>query len=213
MIKIIIAMLMPFAFADATAQAQGNKPAAPTAPTPASRPTAALAAPAAPPAGAAQQMGVPSPEVDKLYKGFEGNWKCDTTFAVNAFGPGSPEVKTSSAVKIQKMKNLNGFWYQGQYEVKKSKTVPATFKGVFFLGYEPGTKQAMVYGIDNMGGVSWGASAPGETLAFVGEGFAMGQKVKVRETMQAKGPKEVYHKYEMDMGKGFQTFGEDVCKK
>jgi hypothetical protein len=40
----------------------------------------------------------------------------------------------------------------------------------------------------------------------------MGMKMKTRETMQMKG-KEASHKLEMDMGKGFMTFGEDTCKK
>ena len=38
-------------------------------------------------------------------------------------------------------------------------------------------------------------------------------KTKVRETMVRKDPKTVEHTFELDMGKGFQPMGVDVCKK
>jgi hypothetical protein len=41
----------------------------------------------------------------------------------------------------------------------------------------------------------------------------MGKKVKTRETTTKDDPKHVTHKFEVDMGKGFQLMGEDVCKK
>ena len=41
----------------------------------------------------------------------------------------------------------------------------------------------------------------------------MGQKMKTRETMTRKSPKEVEHKFEADMGKGFQVMGTDICTK
>src|SRR5450432_4157309 len=68
-------------------------------------------APAAAPAAAAAAAGppVPSPEIDALYKGYEGSWKCDTTFVAGSMGPGSPEMKLKSDVKIKK--EMSGFWY------------------------------------------------------------------------------------------------------
>ena len=68
------------------------KPAAPVAP----------AAPAAPAAAAPMGPPKPSPELDAAYKGMEGSWKCDTTFAANAMGPGSPELKAKTTVKFKK---------------------------------------------------------------------------------------------------------------
>ncbi len=41
----------------------------------------------------------------------------------------------------------------------------------------------------------------------------MGMKTKTREIMQRKSDKEISHKFEVDMDKGFQPMGEDVCKK
>jgi hypothetical protein len=48
---------------------------------------------------------------------------------------------------------------------------------------------------------------------FVGDGMMMDMKNKVRETMTKKDAKNVEHTFEVDMGKGFQAFGTDVCKK
>jgi len=181
-----------------------GKAATPTAAAPAAAPTAA-----APPA-----MPTPSPELDTLYKGLEGSWKCDTTMAAGSVGPGSPELKVKSMVKIAKAKDLGGMWYRGEYEIKKTKTVPG-FKGTFMLGYDPMSKAALNVSYDNMGGagLATGANATGDTVTFVGESYVMGQKMKTRETMVKKGPKEVEHKFEADMGKGFQVMGLDACKK
>ena len=48
---------------------------------------------------------------------------------------------------------------------------------------------------------------------YSGEAYMMGMKMKTRETMGAKGPKEGFHKLEIDLGKGFTLMGEDNCKK
>ncbi|HXI57529.1 MAG TPA: DUF1579 family protein [Polyangia bacterium] len=202
--------LLPLAAARAEDKAPATKPA-PAAPAPAAKPAAAAPAPAATaPAAAPPAAPSPSPELEAFMKGFEGNWKCDTKFAANAFGPGSPELAVKSSVKIKK--DLNGFWYRGEYEMKKTKTTPA-MKGYFFIGYDPGTKQALITGMDTMGGLASGTgNITGDSATFVEEGFMMGQKVKSREVMEKK-DKGVTHKFELDMGKGFQPMGEDNCKK
>ena len=145
-------------------------------------------------------------------KPFEGSWKCETKFAANSFGPGSPETNAKSTVKFKK--DLDGFAYKGEYEVKKQKGFDMTMKGVLYLGFDPGSTQVLVTTADNMGGMGMGVGKiNGDTLTYTSEQYMMGMKVKSRETMSAKGPKEAFHKMEMDMGKGFMTFGEDTCKK
>jgi hypothetical protein len=205
------------AFAQAPKPAE--KPAAPTtapakappaAPAVAKPATPAAAPGAAPTAAAPPAMPTPSPELDTLYKG----WKCDTTMAAGAVGPGSPELKVKSQVKIAKAKDLGGFWYRGEYEIKKTKTVPG-FKGTFMLGYDALSKAALNVSYDNTGaaGLATGTNATGDTVTFVGDSYMMGQKMKTRETMTKKSPKEVEHKFEADLGKGFQLMGTDECKK
>jgi hypothetical protein len=187
-------------FATSLAFAQDKaKPAAPAAPGAA--PAAPGAAPMAPPK--------PSPELDAAYKGMEGNWKCDTTFAPNAMGPGSPELKVKTTIKFKK--ELGGFWYRGDYESKKTKDFPG-MQGTVYLGQDG--KQLLTTSVDAMGGTASGTGvATGDTLTFTSDGRMMGQKIKTRETIQKKGDKEVVHRFEVDMGKGFQLMGEDVCKK
>ena len=145
-------------------------------------------------------------------KGFDGSWKCETKWAAGAMGPGSPEVTGKSTVKFKK--DLDGFFYRGDYEVKKQKGVPMAFKGTFYIGYDPGSAQILVNAMDNMGGATFGTGKiEGDKVTYVSDGFAMGQKVKVREVMGKTGPKEGFHTLEMDMGKGFQPFADDRCKK
>jgi hypothetical protein len=229
-IKLVSASLS-LLFASSIAFAQAPKPAAPAAPAPApaakpaapapaagAKPAApaaapAAAAPAAPAAGAppAAPMGPPKPppELDAAYKFLDGNWKCDTTFPANAMGPGSPEMKVKTTIKFKK--DLNGFWYRGDYEAKKTKDFPG-MKGTVYLGAD--SKQLLTTNVDAMGGMASGTGAlAGDTMTFNSEGHMMGMKVKMRETMQKKSDKEVVHRFEADMGKGMQPMGEDVCKK
>jgi hypothetical protein len=222
-------LTLAFLSGSTLAFAQAPKPAEkPVAPTPAAKPAPAAAhdgtaktatppaaAPAATPTAAAPPpIPTPSPELDNLYKGLEGSWKCETTMAAGSVGPGSPELKVKSMVKIAKAKDLGGMWYRGEYEIKKTKAIPG-FKSTFMLGYDPLSKAAMNVSYDNMGGagLATGANATGDNVTFVGESYVMGQKMKTRETMTKKGPKEVEHKFEADMGKGFQVMGLDACKK
>ena len=205
----------PAAPAPAPAAAPAAKPAAPAAAAPAAAPAAkpaagapAAAAPAAPPPA----MPKPSAELAAFMKPMEGSWKCDTKFAAGAFGPGSPEVMAKSTVKFKK--EFDGMFYRGDYEIKKQKGVDMPMKGTFYLGWDPGSQQLIVTGIDSTGGMGSGAGKiTGETATYMGESYMMGMKMKTRETMGSKGPKEGFHKMEVDMGKGFMLMGEDTCKK
>ena len=119
-------------------------------------------------------------------KPFEGSWKCDTKFAAGAFGPGSPEVMAKSTVKFKK--DMNGFFYRGDYEVKKQKGVDMPMKGTFYIGFDPGAQQIIVTGVDSTGGLGVGAGKiTGDTATYTGESCMMGMKMKTRETMGMKG--------------------------
>jgi hypothetical protein len=193
------ALVMFFSVSVAQADDKAAKPAAPAGSAP-----AAAGAPAAP-------MGPPkpAPELDATFKYLEGTWKCDTTFPANAMGPGSPEMKTKTTIKFKK--DLNGFWYRGEYEAKKTKEFPG-MKGIVFFGHDG--KQLLTSSVDAMGGMASGTgTATGNTLTFIDDAYMMGTKMKMRETIEKKSDKEVLHKFESDMGKGFQPMGEDVCKK
>ena len=166
----------------------------------------------APPAASAPMAPAPTPpDVAAWLKGFEGKWKCETTFVAGSMGPGSPEMKLKGAVQMKLA--LGGKWMTGVYEVKKTKDFPGMTAN-FNVGYEPGTKQIVFTGVDSMGGVSLSMGPlSGDTAITTGEQHMMGMKMKIRETMTRKSDKEAYHKIESDMGKGFALMGEDTCKK
>lgn len=165
---------------------------------------------AMPEGGAGMPMPKPSPEWEAFSKSGEGSWKCDTTMPAGAMGPGSPEMKMQGTAKLKK--DLGGFWLVGAYEVKKSKTMPG-MKGAFSMG-SPDGKNLVSINMDSMGNTAFTSGPLGaDGGTTMGEGFMMGAKVKVRETIQRKSEKEMYHKFEIDMGKGFMVAGEDSCKK
>jgi len=156
-------------------------------------------------------MPAPSKELEAFMKGFEGSWKCESKFAAGAMGPGSPEVTTKTSVKFKK--EFGGFSWHGEYSMAKSKAMPAA-SGVLQVGYDAGSNQMTIVGYDSMGSSSFGAGPiTGDTAVVTLDAHMAGMKMKTRETMTKKGPKEVYHKYEADMGKGFQLMAEDSCKK
>ena len=198
----------PAPAAKAPAAAPAVKPAAApaaAAPAAAAPPAAAAAAPAAPP------MPAPSKELEAFMKGFEGSWKCETKFAAGAMGPGSPEATTKTTVKFKK--EYGGFGWHGSYKMAKSKLTPE-LTGELQFGFDSGSNQLTTVGYDSMGGSSLGAGPiSGDSAVTNGEGYMMGMKVKLRDTMTKKAPKEIAHKFEVDLGKGFQTLGEDTCKK
>jgi hypothetical protein len=169
---------------------------------------------AAPPAGdapAAMPAPAPSKELADYMKGFEGNWKCDTTWPAGSMGPGSPEVKAKTTVKIKK--EFGGLSWAGEYNLPKSKAMPG-MKGFLRISYDPASKLAVNSWFDSWGGAGLSAgSIKGQSVTFAGDAYGPAGKMKVRETMELRGPKEAYHKYEADMGKGFTVLGEDICKK
>jgi len=156
-------------------------------------------------------LPTPSKELEAFMKGFEGSWKCDTKFPAGSMGPGSPEATAKSTVSIKK--EFEGFSWHGQFKLAKTKVMPA-MSGVFQIGYDSGTKQATWVSYDSLGAAMMGAGPiSGASVAFTEDGYMMGMKATVRETLTKKGPKEIAHSIEIDQGKGFQLAVEDTCKK
>jgi hypothetical protein len=202
-------LVIALGFIGAGARAEDKKPAAapPTGGAAAAPPAGGAAA--APPAGGAMTPPKPAPEWEAFAKGWEGNWKCETTIPAGSMGPGSPEMKAQVTAKVKK--DLGGFWLVGNYDMKKTKTTPA-MKGTFTLG-SPDGKTLVSTNMDSMGGTAWSSGPLGaDGATTMGEGIMMGQKVKVRETTEKK-DKEIRHKAEIDAGKGFVVMYEDSCKK
>lgn len=207
-------LLSCLALGVATAHAQ-SKPAADAGATakPAAEGAGAKkpAAEAAAPAAAAEK---PAPEFTAFMKDLVGAWTCTSTFLPGAFGPGSPEVKTTSKMKFSKEAILGGFFYRGEYTVPKSKDVPMQMSGILYLGYDNAAKHFVSVFVDNMGCGGMGTGPLTETSAtWTGESYMMGKKVKTRDVLTKTGPRQLTHAFEVDMGMGFQKIGENACQK
>jgi len=166
----------------------------------------AAAAPAVP------SLPTPSKELEAFMKGFEGSWKCETEFAAGSTGPGSPEAKGKGTLKIRK--EFGGLSWHGEFSLAKTEVLPA-MSGVFQVGYDPSGKQATFVSYDSLGAAMMGAGPlSGESVTFAEQGYMLGIKVRVHETMTKKGAKELLHRVEIDSGsKVFQLMAEDTCKK
>jgi hypothetical protein len=205
-----IVVLSAATVALAQAPKPADKPAAPAAaPTGAAKPAAAAAA--APAATPTPPPAPPKPagELDAL-KYFEGNWRCEGKAPA---GPMGPEHGYKSTFKVKK--EMDGFWYQADYEQKKSKDNPAPMHARGSVGFDSVARKLVFLGIDNFGGMVTELSPgwEGDKLVAAGEGSAMGQKIGFRETFTKKGDKEMTWMGEVRMGKDWTVVGNDTCKK
>ena len=177
------------------------KPGA-TAAAPAKREVAAAAPPA---------QSLPSKELEVFMKAFEGRWKCSTNFPAGSLGPGSQPISARTDLSIKK--EFGGFSWHGEFMLAKTAITSAT-SGVFQIGYAAGPKQATFLSYDSVGSAMMGAGTlAGDSVTFAEEGFLKGTKVSVRETLAAKGPRKLFHKFEIEQGHGYQVIAEDTCMK
>ena len=177
------------------------KPGA-TAAAPAKREVAAAAPPA---------QSLPSKELEVFMKAFEGRWKCSTNFPAGSLGPGSQPISARTDLSIKK--EFGGFSWHGEFKLAKTAITSAT-RGVFQIGYAAGPKQATFLSYDSVGSAMMGAGTlAGDSVTFAEEGFLKGTKVSVRETLAAKGPRKLFHKFEIEQGHGYQVVAEDTCMK
>jgi len=149
-----------------------------------------------------------APTAETFFQSYEGSWKCETTRPV---GPQAPDTKAEVTITIKK--EAGSPWYRGEYDLKRTKAV-APLQAVFLFRYDPAAKAPVMVRYDSAGSATL-QTAPGATpekAVYVGDGHAMGRTLKVRDTLTKKG-NELEHTFEMDLGKGFQLMGTDVCKK
>jgi hypothetical protein len=174
--------------------------------------SAAMAQPPAGDAAGPMTPPKPAPEFEGFMKAVAGNWKCETTMPAGSMGPGSPEMKNKSTIKIKK--TLDGFGYDGEWASGTTKGMPA-MKGRFFLAWDSAGKQLVNATFDSMGGTTY-ATGPisGDTATLIGNGSAMGQPMKVRETLtRSANGKTLIHAFDMDVGQGWQSLVKDECRK
>ena len=185
----------------------GTTTAAPVKPgATAAAPAKLEVAAAAPPA-----QSLPSKELEVFMKAFEGRWKCSTNFPAGSLGPGSQPISARTDLSIKK--EFGGFSWHGEFKLAKTAITSAT-SGVFQIGYAAGPKQATFLSYDSVGSAMMGAGMlAGDSVTFAEEGFLKGTKVSVRETLAAKGPRKLSHKFEIEQGHGYQVIAEDICMK
>ena len=177
------------------------------------KPGATAAAPAKLEVAAAvpPAQSLPSKELEVFMKAFEGRWKCSTNFPAGSLGPGSQPISARTDLSIKK--EFDGFSWHGEFKLAKTAITSAT-SGVFQIGYAAGPKQATFLSYDSVGSAMMGAGTlVGDSVTFAEEGFLKGTKVSVRETLAAKGPRKLSHKFEIEQGHGYQVIAEDICMK
>jgi len=185
------------ASASAVSLAQAPKPAA-----------APAAAPGGAPAPPATSPHKPAAELDQI-KWLEGNWHCDGKAPA---GPMGPEHGYKSTMKVKR--DLDGFWYVGDYEQKKSKENPMAVKARSFIGFDPVAKKVVSLGVDSFGGaLQLSGAIEGDKLTTEGEGTMGGQKMGFKQVFTKTGDKSLTWHGELKMGKDWTVVGDDSCKR
>lgn len=175
-------------------------------------PSAAAAQAKAPSTPAALPTpNLPPKEMVAFMKRLEGSWKCDTKFSPGSLGPGAQALDASTAVTIKR--EAGGFSWHGEFKLAKTSATTAT-NGMFQIGYAGGIKQATFLSYDSIGSAMMGSGAiDGDSVTFDEQGFLKGVKVRVRETLATRGAGKIFHRVEIEQGKGYQTVAEDTCAK
>lgn len=151
-----------------------------------------------------------APEFSELMAGFEGTWKCETRRP--PAGAADAQV-VKSTIKIGKEKQMNGLWYRGEHTIAKTGDAPEK-RGVFLIGWDPDAREAVVTTYNNNGGASLLAgSVTGEMMYLTGDVRMNGKVVKARETMSRLPDQSLVQKFEADLGDGFVSMGENVCRR
>jgi hypothetical protein len=165
--------------------------------------------PPAPPTGA-PPPGPPKPpaELDGI-KWLEGSWHCDGKAPA---GPMGPEHAYKSSMKVKR--DLDGFWYVGEYEQRKSKDNPMAIKARTFMGFDPVAKKVITFGVDSVGGaLQLSGAIEGDKIASEGEGSMGGQKIGFKESFTKTGERALTWHGEVRVGKDWVVVGEDICKR
>jgi len=189
----------------AAAPGAGVKASAPS-------PSGPSAAPPRGPASGGVPVAGPPPEIGEAFKFLEGTWKCEVRFSADAFGAGSPPMAATATLKVKR--DLDGFFYRGEYEIKKTKTMPA-FRALIYLGHQPAVRLYTLTLLDSAGSLEL-ATSPGfavDEIAFQGEAYSRGRRIQARETLTKRGPTAFSRKTELEVGKGLQVIADDTCKR
>jgi hypothetical protein len=123
-----------------------------------------------------------------------------------------PEHAYKSTIKVKR--DLDGFWYVGEYEQKKSKDNPMAVKARSFIGFDPVAKKVVSIGVDSFGGaLQLSGAIEGDKISSEGEGAMGGQKMGFKETYTKIGDKGLTWHGELKMGKDWMVIGDDTCKR
>ena len=159
--------------------------------------------------GMAEDAPTPAPEMANV-KYFAGSWTCSGDAPASPFGPAH---KTQTSLNLKS--DLDGFWIAGTLAEAKTASNRIPVKGMFHLGYDPGSKQYVVVWLDNFG--SWSTEMSpgwrGNDISFVGDQTLMGKKAVARDTFVKKGENEFTHKFELTMDAKTSTIVEETCKR
>jgi Protein of unknown function (DUF1579) len=141
---------------------------------------------------------------------FEGTWKCAGTRRAMPNLPPYP-IQTTWKGK----RDLNGFWVTIRLEEKKTAQNPMPVSGNYTLGFDPANAKLLALWNDSAGGRSEQLSSgwEGDSLTWLGEYNLGGQKVQVRGVFHKKGPKEMAHTGEANLGGQWVVLVEETCKR
>ena len=141
-------------------------------------------------------------------KPFEGTWKCEVTFPAGDDGADRGQGQGDRQVQEGHGRLLLEGRLRGRQAEGRS---PAGRSVLGRLG-APALSEITFTSVDSMGGSTLESGKPeADSVTTTGEGYMMGHKVKIRETLWHK-DKTGGHNAEMDMGKGWMSMGKDECR-
>jgi hypothetical protein len=152
----------------------------------------------------------PAPMLVEAFKGMTGTWACNGKFKKT---DGSGDMDSQSTMVITS--ELDGFTYSGAYQVPKSDVFPTGMQGQIFWSYDSAQNRLVEFFADSYGATGHGTSdgLRGDMVVWQEDEVLMGQRRKVRTTVQRVSPTEIALTFDADANGTWVNMGTNSCKR
>jgi hypothetical protein len=163
------------------------------------------------PALAAEAPTTPAPSLEYGQLAFfAGEWSCTGNTDQSPMGPAHA---TTATVRVKK--EMEGFWYSGYYDERKTADNPHPMHFAFFWGYDSAAKVFTLDGFDSMGSRFHETAAGWQDgkLVFDGTSAGKGPPTPFRDTFTRKDNATLEHSGEMQVEGKWVHLDQETCRK
>ena len=157
----------------------------------------------------AAQPTPPSKRLADLHD-FQGTWTCTGKALASPWMPEHSKIATIHVNWVLGDYFLNAVWVE-----KKTASNPHPAAGHVYWGYDEQAKKFVGWAADNFGanGPIESTGWAGDAIVWTGSFTVNGHAINTRDKFVRKGPKQIDHATEADLGGTWTLFNQETCLK